>query len=51
MSKNDDLKKLKERNDELEFIYDLQKDIIVNFDKITGEELTRKYLPHAHAYR
>ena len=39
MSKNDDIKKLKELNDELEFIYDLQKDIIVNFEKI----LVRNY--------
>ena len=49
MSKNDELKKLRERNQELEFINDLQKDIIVDFEKITGEELSKKYLPDALA--
>lgn len=49
MSKNDELKKLRERNRELEFINDLQKDIIVDFEKITGEELSKKYLPEALA--
>jgi transposase-like protein len=49
MSKNDELKKLRERNQELEFINDLQKDIIVDFEKITGEELSKKYLPEALA--
>jgi transposase-like protein len=45
MSKNDEIKKLKERNAELEFIKDLQQDIIVEFEKITGEEIAKKYLP------
>lgn len=49
MSKNDEIKKLRERNHELEFINDLQKDIIVDFEKITGEELSKKYLPEALA--
>ena len=49
MSKNDELKKLRERNQELEFINNLQKDIIVDFEKITGEELSKKYLPEALA--
>ena len=49
MSKNDELKKLRERNQELEFINDLQKDIIVDFEKITGEELSKKFLPEALA--
>jgi transposase-like protein len=49
MSKNDELKKLRERNQELEFINDLQKDIIVDFEKITGEELSKKYLPEVLA--
>jgi transposase-like protein len=45
MSKNDEIKKLKERIEELEFIKDLQQDIIVDFEKITGEEIAKKYLP------
>ena len=49
MSKNDELKKLKERIEELEFIKELQQDIIVDFEKITGEELSKKYLPEALA--
>lgn len=49
MSKNDELKKLRERNEELEFINDLQKDIIIDFEKITGEELSKKFLPDALA--
>jgi len=47
LSKNDELKKLKERVEELEFIKDLQQDIIVEFEKITGEEIAKKYLPEA----
>ena len=49
MSKNDELKKLKERIEALEFIKDLQQDIIVDFEKVTGEELSKKYLPEALA--
>lgn len=47
LSKNDEIKKLKERIEELEFIKELQQDIIVDFEKITGEELSKKYLPEA----
>ncbi len=49
MSKDDELKRLRERNEELEFINDLQKDIIVDFERITGEELSKKWLPEALA--
>ena len=49
MSKNDEIKKLKERIEALEFIKDLQQDIIVDFEKVTGEELSKKYLPEAVA--
>lgn len=45
MSKNDEIKKLKERIEELEFIKDFQQDMIVEFEKITGEELSKKFLP------
>jgi hypothetical protein len=49
MSKNDEIKKLKERIEELEFIKELQQDIIIDFEKTTGEELSKKYLPEALA--
>ena len=49
MSKNDDIKKLKERIEALEFIKDLQQDIIVDFEKVTGQELSKKYLPETLA--
>ncbi len=45
MSKEQEIKKLKERLKELEFIKDFQQDMIVEFEKITGEELSKKYLP------
>jgi len=45
MSKNDELKKLRERIEELEFIKDFQQDMIVEFEKVTGEELSKKFLP------
>ncbi len=49
MSKNDEIKKLKERIEALEFIKDLQQDIIVDFEKVTGEELSKKYFPETLA--
>ena len=49
MSKNDEIKKMRERIQELEFIKELQQDIIVDFEKITGEELSKKYLPETLA--
>ena len=49
MSKNDEIKKLRERNEELEFIKDLQQDIIADFEKVTGEILSKKYLPETLA--
>ena len=49
MSKNDEIKKLKERIEALEFIKELQQDIIIDFEKVTGEELSKKYLPEALA--
>jgi transposase-like protein len=49
MSKNDEIKKLRERNEELEFIKDLQQDIISDFENVTGEILSKKYLPETLA--
>ena len=49
MSLNQENKKLKERIRELEFIKELQQDIIVDFEKVTGEELSKKFLPEALA--
>jgi transposase-like protein len=47
MSKNDELKKQKERIEELEFVKDFQQTIIADFENITGEHLSKKYLPEA----
>lgn len=45
MSKEQEIKKLKERIEALEFVKDFQQDMIVEFEKITGEELSKKFLP------
>lgn len=44
-SPNREIKKLKERIEELEFIKDFQQDLLAEFEKITGKELAKKYLP------
>ncbi len=49
MSKNDEIKKLLERIEELEFVKDFQQDVIADFENITGEHLSKKYLPEALA--
>ena len=49
MSKNDEIKKLKDRIDALEFIKEMQQDIIVEFEKVTGHELSKNFLPDALA--
>lgn len=45
ISKEDEIKKLKERIQDLEGIKEFQQEIIVEFEKVTGEELSKKYLP------
>ncbi len=45
MSKNDQIKKLKERIEELEFVKDFQQDIIADMELITGVSLSKKSLP------
>lgn len=49
MSLKQENKKLRERIEALEFIKELQQDIIVDFEKVTGEELSKKYLPETLA--
>ena len=49
MSLKEENKKLKERIETLEFIKDLQQDIIVDFEKVTGQKLSKKYLPETLA--
>ena len=45
MSKDDEIRKLKLQVEELECIKEFQQDVIVEFEKITGEELSKKFLP------
>jgi len=45
VNKDLEIKKLKERNEALEFIKEFQQDMIIEFEKITGEELSKKFLP------
>jgi len=45
MSKNDEIKKLKERIEELEFVKDFQQDIIADMELITGVDMSKKSLP------
>jgi hypothetical protein len=49
MSLKEENKKLKERIEALEFIKELQQDIIIDFEKVTGQELSKKYLPETLA--
>jgi transposase-like protein len=44
-SKDDEIKKLKNRIEDLEGIKEFQQDIIIEFEQVTGEELSKKYLP------
>jgi transposase-like protein len=45
MSKDDTIKKLKEKIEELEFVKDFQQDVIADMEVITGANLSKKYLP------
>ena len=45
MSKNNEIKKLRERIEELEFVKDFQQDIIADMELITGVDLSKKSLP------
>ena len=45
MSKLDEIKKLRERIEELEFVKDFQQDIIADMEIITGVDMAKKSLP------
>ena len=45
MSKQDEIKELKERIEELEFVKDFQQDIIADMELITGVDMSKKSLP------
>ncbi len=49
MSKKDEIKKLKERIEELEFVKDFQQDIIVEMELITGVDMSKNSLPKSLA--
>lgn len=45
MGKNDEIKKLKEEIERLEFIKDFQQDVIADLENLTGQEIAKKSLP------
>ena len=47
MSKNQEIKKLKDRIEDLEFIKDFQQEIIADFEVTTGQDIAKKSLPDA----
>ena len=47
MSKNDEIKKLRERIEALEFIKEIQQDIIAELEVCTGEDFSKKLLPES----
>ena len=47
MSLEKEVKKLRKQFEELEFIKDFQQEIIIEFEKVTGQELSKKYLPES----
>ena len=47
MSKNQEIKKLKERIEELEFVKDFQQMIIADFEVSTNLDFAKKSLPEA----
>ena len=49
MSKNQEIKKLKDRIEELEFIKDFQQIVIAEMEITTGIDIVKKYLPEALA--
>lgn len=47
MSKERELKKLKDKIEELEFIKEFQQDLIADLENITGADLSKKQLPES----
>jgi transposase-like protein len=47
MSLEKENKKLRERVEDLEFIKDFQQELIIEFEKVTGKELSKKFLPES----
>jgi transposase-like protein len=45
MSLEKENKKLRNSNEELKFIKELQQEIIIEFEQVTGKELSKKFLP------
>lgn len=45
ISKEQEIKKLREENEELKFIKDFQQDLIAEFERVTGKELSKEFLP------
>ena len=44
-SKEDEIKALRERIYDLEGVKDFQQDVIIEFERVTGKELSKKFLP------
>ena len=49
MSKQDEIKKLKDKIEELEFIKEFQRDYIANLENLSGLDLAKKHLPEVLA--
>jgi hypothetical protein len=45
MGLEQEIKNLRDRNEELELIKEFQQDLIIEFEKVTGKELSKKFLP------
>ena len=45
MSKKDEIKRLKEKIEELEFVKDFQQDVIADMELLTGVDMAKKSLP------
>ena len=45
ISKDDEIRKLKTKIEDLEGVKAFQQELIIEFESVTGEELSKKYLP------
>jgi len=45
ISKDDEIRKLKVKIEDLEGIKTFQQELIIEFEQVTGQELSKKYLP------